>query len=172
MSANKINPIKHNKTNKQKCQNNLNIFFLIAPQHGTSANKLQRNTWTLLTLWAPGSSSPGGFFLSTYFFEGVWMRKVGFDWPALQRRQLCRSGCLEKLMSTGQRSQAAIQWKGVQFNYTRVCSTCCRSLTCTAWQRASRCSRRSSSPTGNSKVSQRQTCAEAALALSFRPCLG
>lgn len=124
-----------------------------------------------LTLWAPGSSSPGGFFLSTYFFfERVWIRKVGFDWPALRRKQLSRLSCLKKLRSIMQCSLAATQRREIHFN-TCGSSTCCWCLTCTAWQRASRCSIRSSLPTGNSKVSQRQTCAEAALVLSCRPCL-
>lgn len=67
--------------NKQTQKNPFNIFvFLIASLHGSNAKQFERNILTiLLTLWAPGSSSPGGFFLRTYFFEGVWIRKVGFD---------------------------------------------------------------------------------------------
>lgn len=62
-------------TRKQHCK-------LILLRHFTSEQSFY---FAKLTLWAPGNSLPGGFFLRTYFFEDVWISKVGFDWPTLAK---------------------------------------------------------------------------------------
>lgn len=67
LSAGKVAWLHQTFTNESQC-----IYFILN-EPSCELNYLS------LTLWAPGSSSPGGFFLSTYFFEGVWIRKVGFD---------------------------------------------------------------------------------------------
>lgn len=147
----------------------------MAPLHKLLQRKLEGNTCTKkgtgsFTLWAPGSSSPGGFFLSTNFFSGVWMRKVGFDWPALQRRQWRRFSCFQTANIDDAMCTGSDQIRGGN-HFNNNPWVFLPDLTCTAWQRASRCAIRLSLRTGNSIVCQRQICAEAARELSFRPCL-